>query len=77
MVKIPDEIRKQIFNEGVRKKMSDSRKAYYANMTPEQRQERSEKIRDAMTQRAYSLTKELEALKDEFEEYKAKHPAKK
>ena len=66
MVKIPDEIRKQIFNEGVRK-----------NMTPEQRQERSEKIRDAMTQRAYSLTKELEALKDEFEEYKAKHPAKK
>lgn len=29
-----------------------------------------------MTQRAYSLTKELEALKDEFEEYKAKHPAK-
>lgn len=36
MVKIPDEIRKQIFNEGVRKKMSDSRKAYYANMTPEQ-----------------------------------------
>ena len=74
MVKIPDDIRKQIFNEDVRKKMSDKRKEYYANMTPEQRKARSERIKDAMTHRAYSLQKELAELQAEFAQYKAKHP---
>jgi len=74
MVKLPDDIRQQIFNEAVKKKMSERRKEYYASMTPEQRQARSERIKDAMTQRAYSLQKELDELKEEFAEYKAKHP---
>ena len=74
MTKMPDDIRKQIFNDAVRKKMSERRKEYFANMTPEQRQARSERIKDAMTQQAYSLQKELAALKEEFAEYKAKHP---
>ncbi len=74
MVKLPDEIRKQIFNDDVKKKMSERRKEYYASMTPEQRQARSERIKDAMTQRSYSLQKELDLLKKEFEAYKSKHP---
>ena len=74
MVKLPDDIRTQIFNDAVRKKMSERRKEYYANMTPEQRQARSARIKDAMTQQAYSLQKELAALKKEFEAYKAAHP---
>ena len=36
MVKLPDDIRKQIFNQDVRKKMSEKRKDYYAKMTPEE-----------------------------------------
>ena len=74
MTKIPDDIRKQIFNDAVRKKMSERKKEYFANMTPEQRQERAAKIRTGCVNRAISLSLELAALKKEFEAYKAAHP---
>jgi len=74
MTKIPDDIRKQIYNDAVRKKMSEKKKEYFANMTPEQRQERAAKIRTGCVNRAISLSLELAALKKEFAEYKAAHP---
>ena len=59
MVKLPDEISKQIFNEEVRKKMSEKRKDYYAKMTPKERSERFMKIRDANRLRMMQEIKEL------------------
>ena len=67
MVQLPDEIRKQIFNEDVRKKMSEKRKDYYAKMTPEERSERRIKNRDANRLR---MIQEIKELKAELARYK-------
>lgn len=71
MVKIPDDIRKQIYTEEVRKKMSEKRKEYFANMTPEQRSQWVANIRAGKLKQSSGRKNEIEKMKEKIAKYKA------
>ncbi len=71
MVKIPDEIKEQIYNEEVRRKMSEKKKEYFANMTPKQRSEFGAKISAARLKHSNTKIAQIKQLKEEVARYKA------
>lgn len=71
MVKIPEDIKRQIYTPEVRRKMSDKRKEYFANLSAEQKSELRAKISRGKLKQNSDKKDEIRQLHDELAKYKA------